>query len=167
MSDLIDTTEMYLRTIFELEEEGITPLRARIAELLGHERDLGGEPEVDHEGPTVAAVVDHVAVEHPPRDHRHPDVGQVADDGRAHVVEEMRISGHYPGQVGGVPGERGELRARVTGLARRKENFAASSWSRPRSGPADMVTPEREMPARRARVRNMPMTADSRRHEWP
>ena len=36
MTDLIDTTEMYLRTIFELEEEGITPLRARIAERLGH-----------------------------------------------------------------------------------------------------------------------------------
>jgi DtxR family Mn-dependent transcriptional regulator len=32
VSDLIDTTEMYLRTIFELEEEGIVPLRARIAE---------------------------------------------------------------------------------------------------------------------------------------
>src|SRR5205823_3166338 len=26
---LIDTTEMYLRTLFELEEEGIPPLRAR------------------------------------------------------------------------------------------------------------------------------------------
>ena len=35
MTDLIDTTEMYLRTVFELEEEGITPLRARIAERLG------------------------------------------------------------------------------------------------------------------------------------
>ena len=34
MTDLIDTTEMYLRTIFELEEEGIIPLRARIAERL-------------------------------------------------------------------------------------------------------------------------------------
>ena len=33
--DLIDTTEMYLRTIFELEEEGIVPLRARIAQRLG------------------------------------------------------------------------------------------------------------------------------------
>ena len=32
MHGLIDTTEMYLRTIFELEEEGIVPLRARIAE---------------------------------------------------------------------------------------------------------------------------------------
>ena len=25
MSDLIDTTEMYLRTIYELEEEGMSP----------------------------------------------------------------------------------------------------------------------------------------------
>lgn len=43
--DLIDTTEMYLRTVFELEEEGITPLRARIAERLGHS------------GPTVSQTV--------------------------------------------------------------------------------------------------------------
>ena len=34
VSDLIDTTEMYLRTIYELTEEGIVPLRARIAERL-------------------------------------------------------------------------------------------------------------------------------------
>jgi DtxR family transcriptional regulator, Mn-dependent transcriptional regulator len=34
VSDLIDTTEMYLRTIYELVEEGIVPLRARIAERL-------------------------------------------------------------------------------------------------------------------------------------
>ncbi len=45
MSDLIDTTEMYLRTIFDLEEEGIVPLRARIAERLGHS------------GPTVSQTV--------------------------------------------------------------------------------------------------------------
>ena len=42
---LIDTTEMYLRTIFELEEEGVTPLRARIAERLGQT------------GPTVSQTV--------------------------------------------------------------------------------------------------------------
>ncbi len=30
MSDLIDTTEMYLKTIFELEEDGVTPLRAQL-----------------------------------------------------------------------------------------------------------------------------------------
>jgi DtxR family Mn-dependent transcriptional regulator len=34
--DLIDTAEMYLRTVLELEEEGVVPLRARIAERLGH-----------------------------------------------------------------------------------------------------------------------------------
>ncbi len=45
MSDLIDTTEMYLRTILELEEEGITPLRARIAERL------------HQSGPTVSQTV--------------------------------------------------------------------------------------------------------------
>ena len=43
VSDLIDTTEMYLRTIYELEEEGIVPLRARIAERL------------HQSGPTVSA----------------------------------------------------------------------------------------------------------------
>ncbi len=45
MNDLIDTTEMYLRTIFELEEEGIVPLRARIAERL------------NQSGPTVSQTV--------------------------------------------------------------------------------------------------------------
>jgi DtxR family transcriptional regulator, Mn-dependent transcriptional regulator len=42
---LIDTTEMYLRTVFELEEEGIVPLRARIAERLSQT------------GPTVSQTV--------------------------------------------------------------------------------------------------------------
>jgi len=35
MVDLIDTTEMYLRTILELEEDGQIVLRARISERLG------------------------------------------------------------------------------------------------------------------------------------
>ena len=35
MHDLIDSTEMYLRTVLELEEEGIPPLRARLSERLG------------------------------------------------------------------------------------------------------------------------------------
>jgi DtxR family transcriptional regulator, Mn-dependent transcriptional regulator len=34
MSHLIDVPEMYLRTILELEEEGIVPLRARLVERL-------------------------------------------------------------------------------------------------------------------------------------
>src|SRR6195952_3682947 len=45
MTDLIDTTEMYLRTIYELEEENIFPLRARISERLGHS------------GPTVSQTI--------------------------------------------------------------------------------------------------------------
>ena len=34
MPQLINTTEMYLRTILEIEEEAAVPLRARIAERL-------------------------------------------------------------------------------------------------------------------------------------
>lgn len=45
MTDLVDTTEMYLRTIYELEEEGVPPLRARIAERL------------EQSGPTVSQTV--------------------------------------------------------------------------------------------------------------
>ncbi|MFC4553966.1 metal-dependent transcriptional regulator [Georgenia faecalis] len=45
MGDLIDTTEMYLKTVYELEEEGVIPMRARIAERLGHS------------GPTVSQTV--------------------------------------------------------------------------------------------------------------
>ncbi|MCU1631481.1 MAG: iron-dependent repressor IdeR [Micrococcaceae bacterium] len=45
MTDLIDTTEMYLRTILELEEENIVALRARIAERLRHS------------GPTVSQTI--------------------------------------------------------------------------------------------------------------
>ncbi|WP_158865279.1 metal-dependent transcriptional regulator [Leifsonia sp. AG29] len=45
MTDLIDTTEMYLRTILELEEDNVVPLRARISERLGHS------------GPTVSQTV--------------------------------------------------------------------------------------------------------------
>jgi DtxR family Mn-dependent transcriptional regulator len=45
VNDLVDTTEMYLRTILELEEEGVPPLRARIAERL------------HQSGPTVSQTV--------------------------------------------------------------------------------------------------------------
>lgn len=45
MNDLVDTTEMYLRTIYDLEEEGLVPLRARIAERL------------EQSGPTVSQTV--------------------------------------------------------------------------------------------------------------
>ena len=35
MTPLIDATEMYLRTVWELLEEGIPPMRARLVERLG------------------------------------------------------------------------------------------------------------------------------------
>ncbi|WP_104432149.1 metal-dependent transcriptional regulator [Kineococcus xinjiangensis] len=77
MSDLIDTTEMYLRTIFELEEEGIVPMRARIAERL------------HHSGPTVSQTVArmerdgllHVSAE------RHLEL---TDEGRTKAMRVMR-----------------------------------------------------------------------------
>ncbi len=76
-SDLIDTTEMYLRTVWELEEEGTIPLRARIAERLGQS------------GPTVSQTVArmerdglvHVA------DDRHLEL---TDKGRREAVQVMR-----------------------------------------------------------------------------
>ena len=77
MTDLIDTTEMYLKTIYELEEEGIVPLRARIAERL------------QQSGPTVSQTVARMA-----RDglvvvsgDRHLEF---TPDGRAKAVRVMR-----------------------------------------------------------------------------
>lgn len=77
MNDLIDTTEMYLKTVLELEEEGVVPLRARIAERLGHS------------GPTVSQTVARME-----RDgllivsgDRHLEF---TDAGRAHAIEVMR-----------------------------------------------------------------------------
>jgi DtxR family Mn-dependent transcriptional regulator len=75
--DLIDTTEMYLRTIYELEEEGVVPLRARIAERL------------HQSGPTVSQTVArmerdglvHVA------DDRHLEF---TPEGRAYAMRVMR-----------------------------------------------------------------------------
>ncbi|HEY2950259.1 MAG TPA: metal-dependent transcriptional regulator [Micromonosporaceae bacterium] len=77
MNDLVDTTEMYLKTILELEEEGVVPLRARIAERL------------HQSGPTVSQTVARmerdglVTVE----GDRHL---QLTDAGRVHAVSVMR-----------------------------------------------------------------------------
>ena len=77
VNDLIDTTEMYLRTIYELEEEGVVPLRARIAERL------------EQSGPTVSQTVgrmerDGLLVV---ADDRHLEL---TDHGRALAVAVMR-----------------------------------------------------------------------------
>ena len=85
---LIDTTEMYLRTVFELEEEGIVPLRARIAERLAQS------------GPTVSQTV-----------------ARMERDGLVHVADDRQLSlsdrpdagdqGHAQAPAGRVPaGER-------------------------------------------------------------
>src|ERR1700733_6316773 len=77
MNDLVDTTEMYLRTVLELEEEGVTPLRARIAERL------------HQSGPTVSQTVNRMerdgllTIE----DDRHL---QLTPLGRSHAVAVMR-----------------------------------------------------------------------------
>lgn len=77
MKDLVDTTEMYLRTIFELEEEGITPLRARIAERL------------EQSGPTVSQTVSRME-----RDsllHVRPDRSlEMTEEGRRLATSVMR-----------------------------------------------------------------------------
>lgn len=70
MTDLIDTTEMYLRTILELEEEGIVPLRARISERLGHS------------GPTVSQTV-----------------GRMERDGLVVVTDDRRLELTGPGRT--------------------------------------------------------------------
>jgi DtxR family Mn-dependent transcriptional regulator len=77
MTDLVDTTEMYLRTILDLEEESIVPLRARISERLGHS------------GPTVSQTVgrmerDGLVIV---SDDRHL---QLTDEGRRRAVHVMR-----------------------------------------------------------------------------
>ncbi len=77
MSDLIDTTEMYLRTIYELEEEGIVPLRARIAERL------------NQSGPTVSQTV--ARMERDNLVHVQGDRHlELTDEGRARATRVMR-----------------------------------------------------------------------------
>lgn len=61
-NDLIDTTEMYLKTIYELDEDGIVPLRARIVDRLGHS------------GPTVSQTV-----------------GRMERDGLVTVMQDRRL----------------------------------------------------------------------------
>jgi len=77
MTDLIDTTEMYLKAILELEEEGIPPMRARISERLAHS------------GPTVSQTVARME-----RDGllsvQEDRILKFTDEGRLMAVEVMR-----------------------------------------------------------------------------
>jgi DtxR family transcriptional regulator, Mn-dependent transcriptional regulator len=77
VKDLIDTTEMFLRTIYELEEEGVQPLRVRIAERL--EQSIPTVKQTVGRMERLGLVV--VA------DDRHLEL---TDDGRARAVAVMR-----------------------------------------------------------------------------
>jgi DtxR family Mn-dependent transcriptional regulator len=95
VSELIDTTEMYLRTIFELEEEGITPMRARIAERLSQS------------GPTVSQTVArmerdgllHVS------DDRHLELTGAGRDAATRVMRKHRLAECLLVEVLGLPWE--------------------------------------------------------------
>ena len=103
MADLIDTTEMYLKTILELEEDGVTPLRARIVDRLGHS------------GPTVSQTVARMERDgllHVMGDRRL----ELTEAGRARQVH-VRVSRPAPGVIGSATGWvlRADAHARVEG----------------------------------------------------
>ena len=77
MTTLIDATEMYLRTVWELEEEGITPIRARLVDRLGLSAPAVSETvaRLEHDG--LVHVADDRTLE-------------LSDRGRALAVGVMR-----------------------------------------------------------------------------
>lgn len=77
MSDLIDTTEMYLKAIYELLEEGVPVLRARIVERLGQS------------GPTVSETVARMERDGLVRVESNREVA-LTDDGLATATAVMR-----------------------------------------------------------------------------
>ncbi len=77
MNELVDTTEMYLRTILDLEEEGIAPLRARIVERLHHSGPTVSQTVARMERDGLLLVADDRRIE-------------LSDDGRRYAVRVMR-----------------------------------------------------------------------------
>ncbi|WP_030659804.1 metal-dependent transcriptional regulator [Streptomyces rimosus] len=101
---LVDPTEMYLRTIFELEEEGVVPLRARIAE------------RVRQSGPTVSETV-----------------ARMQRDGLVRVADDRRLVMTEPGRRRAVRVMRKHrlaecLLADVIGLRWEDIHVEASRW---------------------------------------
>ena len=82
MTDLVDTTEMYLRTILDLEEEQIVPLRARISERLGHS------------GPTVSQTIARMERDGLVRveGDRHLEFTEVGRSKAIHVMRKHRLA---------------------------------------------------------------------------
>ena len=77
MSDLIDTTEMYLKVIYELEEEGTVPLRARIAHRLSQSGPTVSQTVARMERAGLVVVTGDRSL-------------QLTDDGRSRAVSVMR-----------------------------------------------------------------------------
>jgi DtxR family transcriptional regulator, Mn-dependent transcriptional regulator len=75
--DLIDTSEMYLRTVLELEEEGVVPLRARIAERLDQSVPTVSQTVARMERDNLLHVADDRSI-------------QLTDGGRSAAVRVMR-----------------------------------------------------------------------------
>lgn len=75
--DLVDTTEMYLKAIYELEEEGIVPLRARLVERLGQSKPTVSETVARMERDGLLTIVGTRKIE-------------LSERGRAYATSVMR-----------------------------------------------------------------------------
>ena len=60
MSELVDTTEMYLKAVWELEEDGVPPLRARIVERLQRENEGVLDRHVKSSFPSLRLSIAHI-----------------------------------------------------------------------------------------------------------
>lgn len=68
--DLVDTTEMYLKAIYELEEEGVPPLRARLVERLGQSKPTVSETVARLERDGLLSIVGSRTIELSPEGRR-------------------------------------------------------------------------------------------------
>lgn len=93
MSELIDTTEMYLRTILELHEEDIEPLRARIVERL------------HQSGPTVSQTVARLERDGllTVRDNRQIELSEIGWQRARMVMRKHRLAERMLSDVLGMP----------------------------------------------------------------
>ncbi|MCL1923255.1 MAG: dihydrofolate reductase [Propionibacteriaceae bacterium] len=82
MTAVIDTTEMYLRTIYELLEEGVPPLRARITERM------------HHSGPTVSQTISRMGRDGllTLRPDRHILLSKAGEDRAVRVIRRHRLA---------------------------------------------------------------------------
>ncbi len=75
--DLVDTTEMYLKAIYELEEEGVPPLRARLVERLGQSKPTVSETVARLQRDGLLTIVGSRTIE-------------LSEEGRAQATKVMR-----------------------------------------------------------------------------